>query len=132
MRRYSGAYVLEINEVLMAGPRPRQTLPTGAGVTRGCPTSPPGCAVRGRSPSPPARAPAPLQLRHNLGHEVAEVGWLLPDFVRYLDAHDCPTVTIEAALAWVQPPATGTPTTVGPRRMTAARGFARYLSGIDA
>ena len=23
-----------------------------------------------------------LQLRHSLGHEVAEAGWLLPDFVR--------------------------------------------------
>jgi integrase len=46
-----------------------------------------------------------------------------------------PTVTIEAALAWAQQapksPA-GRVTTIGPRRMTAARGFARYLSGIDA
>ena len=73
-----------------------------------------------------------LQLRHRLGHEVAEAGWLLPDFVRYLDAHECPTVTIQAALAWVQQSTTVTGTSVGPRRMTAARGFARYLSGIDA
>ena len=73
-----------------------------------------------------------LQLRHSLGHEVAEAGWLLPDFVRYLDAHDCPTVTIGAALSWVQQSTTVTGTSVGPRRMTAARGFARYLSGIDA
>lgn len=73
-----------------------------------------------------------LQLRHSLGHEVAEAGWLLPDFVRYLDAHDCPTVTIQTALEWAQTAATSTVTTMGPRRMTAARGFARYLSGIDA
>ena len=73
-----------------------------------------------------------LQLRHSLGHQVAEAGWLLPDLVRYLDAHDCPTVTIQAALDWAQHSATGRVTTVGPRRMTAARGFARYLSGIDA
>ena len=76
-----------------------------------------------------------LQLRHSLGHELAEAGWLLPGFVAYLDAHGLPTVTIEAALAWAQQapksPA-GRVTTVGPRRMTAARGFARYLSGIDA
>ncbi len=76
-----------------------------------------------------------LQLRHSLGHELAEAGWLLPGFVAYLDAHGLPTVTIEAALAWAQQapksPA-GQVTTVGPRRMTAARGFARYLSGIDA
>ncbi len=73
-----------------------------------------------------------LQLRHSLGHEVAEAGWLLPDFVRYLDTHDHPTVTIQAALNWAQHGEAGRVSTVGPRRMTAARGFARYLSGIDA
>ena len=76
-----------------------------------------------------------LQLRRSLGHEMAEAGWLLPGLVAYLDAHGLPTVTIEAALAWAQQapksPA-GQVTTVGPRRMTAARGFARYLAGIDA
>jgi integrase len=76
-----------------------------------------------------------LQLRHSLGHELAEAGWLLPGFVAYLDARGLPAVTIEAALAWAQQaprsPA-GRVTTIGPRRMTAARGFARYLSGIDA
>lgn len=72
-----------------------------------------------------------LQLRHSLGHELAEAGWLLPKFVAHLDAHDLQTVTIEAALAWSQQSGTGTVTSVGPRRMTAARGFARYLSGID-
>ena len=72
-----------------------------------------------------------LQLRHSLGHELAEAGWLLPGFVAYLDAHDLRTVTIEAALEWAQQSATGRVTTVGPRRMTAARGFARYLAGID-
>ena len=41
-------------------------------------------------------------------------------------------MTVEAALAWAQHSSTGTVTTVGPRRMTAARGFARYLAGIDA
>jgi integrase/recombinase XerD len=76
-----------------------------------------------------------LQLRHSLGHEMAEAGRLLPGLVAYLDARGLPTVTIEAALAWAQQapksPA-GRVTTIGPRRMTAARGFARYLSGIDA
>jgi integrase/recombinase XerD len=75
-----------------------------------------------------------LQLRHSLGHELAEAGWLLPGFVAYLDACGSPTITIEAALAWAQrapkSPA-GRVTTLGARRMTAARGFARYLSGID-
>ena len=75
-----------------------------------------------------------LRLRHSLGHEMAEAGRLLPGLVAYLDARGLPTVTIEAALAWAQQapksPA-GQVTTIGPRRMTAARGFARYLSGID-
>ena len=75
-----------------------------------------------------------LQLRRSLGHELTEAGWLLPSFVAYLEAHGLATVTVEAALTWAQQapssPA-GAVTTVGPRRMTAARGFARYLSGID-
>ena len=73
-----------------------------------------------------------LQLRRSLGHQMAEAAWLLPSFVAYLDAHGSPTVTIEAALAWAQEAATGNETSVGPRRMTAARGFARYLAGIHA
>ena len=43
-----------------------------------------------------------LQLRHRLGHELAEAVGCCPDFVRYLDAHGLPTVTIEAALDWAQ------------------------------
>jgi integrase/recombinase XerD len=72
-----------------------------------------------------------LQLRHSLGHHLAEAGWLLPSFVAYLDDHGLRTVTVEAALAWAQHSPTGRGTSVGPRRMTAARGFARYLSGLD-
>lgn len=71
-----------------------------------------------------------LQLRRSLGHELADVGRMLPNFVSYLDAQGSPTVTIEAALAWAQQPATDRITSVGSRRMTAARGFARYLAGI--
>jgi integrase len=75
-----------------------------------------------------------LDLRRSLGHQLAEAAWLLPGFVAYLDACGSPAVTIEAALAWAQQApksATGQMTTLGARRMTAARGFARYLSGID-
>lgn len=74
-----------------------------------------------------------LRLRRSLGHELAEAARLLPGFVAYLDAHGVRTVTIEAALGWAQQADTdGRVSTVGPRRMTAARGFARYLAGIDA
>lgn len=71
-----------------------------------------------------------LQLRRSLGHELADVSRLLPSFVAYLDAQGCSTVTIQAALEWAQQPATSRVTSVGSRRMTAARGFARYLAGI--
>ena len=40
-------------------------------------------------------------------------------------------MTIEAALAWAQQPDADPVTTVWPRRMTVAHGFARYLAGID-
>jgi integrase/recombinase XerD len=73
-----------------------------------------------------------LQLRRSLGHELAEAGRLLPKFVAYLDSQGIQTVTIEAALAWAQQSDTDRVSTVGPKRMTAARGFARYLTGIDA
>lgn len=73
-----------------------------------------------------------LQLRRSLGHDMAEAGWLLPGFVAYLDAHGSSTVTVEAALAWTQQSETGRVTTVGARRMSAVRGFARYLAGVDA
>src|ERR1019366_5847980 len=43
-----------------------------------------------------------LQLRHSLGHELAEAGWLLPGFVAYLAGCGSPTVTIAAALARAQ------------------------------
>jgi integrase len=73
-----------------------------------------------------------LKLRRSLGHELAEAARLLPGFVAYLEARDSRTVTIEVTLAWAQRANTeGRVTTTGPRRMTAARGFARYLAGID-
>ena len=73
-----------------------------------------------------------LQLRRSLGHELAEARWVLPGFVAYLDAHGLLTVTIDAALGWAQQSTPGRVTTFGPRRMTAVRGFARYLAGIHA
>lgn len=75
-----------------------------------------------------------LQLRHSLGHQLADAGRLLPSLVAHLDAQGLPTVTVEVALEWAQqtPHArSGQVSSVGSRRMTAVRGFARYLSGID-
>ena len=69
-----------------------------------------------------------LDLRHSLGHAVSDVGRLLPSFVAYLDERGQGTVTVRAALEWAQ---LGNGTSGVSRRMTAARGFARYLAGID-
>jgi len=78
-----------------------------------------------------------LRLRRSLGHDLADAGRLLPDFVAYLDERGEATVTVELALEWAQRsstdlgPSTGRVSTVGPRRLTAARGFARFLTGRD-
>lgn len=72
-----------------------------------------------------------LQLRRGLGHQIAEAAWLLPDFVGFLEGRGQRTVTIQATLAWIQHRQGEQVTTMPPRRMTAVRGFARYLSGID-
>jgi integrase/recombinase XerD len=72
-----------------------------------------------------------LQLRRSLGHQMAEAAWLLPDFVAFMEARGQTTVTIAAALAWVKHREGEVVTTVSPRRITAVRGFTRYLTGID-
>jgi len=73
-----------------------------------------------------------LRLRRSLGHELTEARRLLPRFVAYLESVGAPTVTIEATLAWAQQPGTDPATSVWPRRMTIARGFARHMASIDA
>ncbi len=49
-----------------------------------------------------------------------------------MEAEGLPTVTVAAALAWAHGPGAGPATSIPLRRMTIARGFARYLAGIDA
>lgn len=73
-----------------------------------------------------------LRLRRSLGHDLADAHRLLPRFVAYLDSIGASTVTIDAALAWAQTPAADSASSVWPRRMTVARGFARHMSGINA
>jgi len=72
-----------------------------------------------------------LQLRNLLGHELAEYHRLLPRFVAFLDDGGLETVTVAAALAWVTAPDVDPSSTVGSRRMTIARGFARHMAGLD-
>jgi integrase/recombinase XerD len=73
-----------------------------------------------------------LRLRNSLGYELAEHYRELPRFVAALDAAGLPTVTVAAALLWAQEPGVDPASSVAARRMTIARGFARYMAGIDA
>lgn len=73
-----------------------------------------------------------LALRNRLGHRLADAARVLPRFVAWMDASGQSTVTIAAALEWCQQqPSTGPDSVIWPHRMTAVRGFARYLAGID-
>jgi len=72
-----------------------------------------------------------LRLRRSLGHQLADPGRLLPRFVAFLDRQGLSTVTVAAAVEWATAPTTDPRSSVGPRRMTAVRGFSRYLAGID-
>jgi integrase len=73
-----------------------------------------------------------LRLRNSLGHDLAEHHRELPRFVAFLEAEGLPVVTVAAALAWAHGPDVDPATSIPPRRMTIARGFARYLAGLDA
>jgi hypothetical protein len=72
-----------------------------------------------------------LALRRSLGHKLDEHGRRLPSLVAYLEQTGNTTVTISAALAWAQLPDSDPGSSVWPRRMSIARGFARFMSGID-
>lgn len=73
-----------------------------------------------------------LQLRRNLGYKLADAARLLPRFVSWMEENGRSTVTIHNAIEWCQLQPAQPGSTVWPRRMTAVRGFARYLTGIDS
>ena len=73
-----------------------------------------------------------LRLRRSLGHDLAEAARLLPRFVAFFEAREAEFVTLAAALEWSLEPDAPAGSTVWGRRMTAVRGFARHLSGIDS
>jgi integrase len=72
-----------------------------------------------------------LALRRSLGHELADAARLLPRFVEHLEAKGAEFITVEAALAWSVQPDAGPGSTVRGRRMSAVRGFARFMTGVD-
>ncbi len=73
-----------------------------------------------------------LQLRRALGHKLDDAGRQLAKFVSYLDDIGAETVTVENALGFVLDPSLDPSTVTSSRRLTAVRGFARYLAGIDS
>jgi len=72
-----------------------------------------------------------LRLRRSLGHQLAEAAYLLPDLVAFMAERGETSVSVAAVLDWVKAREPEVVTIVSPRRVTVARGFARYLSGID-
>ena len=71
-----------------------------------------------------------LSLRRALGFQLANAGRLLGQFVGYLEAHGMDTITTEHALAWATQPA-GASAHWRAIRLSAVRGFAGYLHGLD-
>ncbi|MGB3187063.1 MAG: tyrosine-type recombinase/integrase [Ornithinimicrobium sp.] len=72
-----------------------------------------------------------LALRRALGYKLEAHGPLLLDFVEDLEQAGTSTITIEAALAWAMKPQRVAPYR-WKQRLTVIRGFARYLSALDA
>jgi integrase/recombinase XerD len=71
-----------------------------------------------------------LRLRRGLGFQLGRHGEVLPHFVAFVDAHGAATVTVELAAAWARLPEGLKPITVD-FRISAVRGFARYLHALD-
>ncbi len=73
-----------------------------------------------------------LGLRRSLGHKLVEAERQLRPFVAYLRSIGADTLTMDAALGFVLDPDLDPASSVPAKRLHAVRGFARYLSGIDA
>ena len=71
-----------------------------------------------------------LRLRRALGFQLGRHGESLPGFVAFLDANGAATITVEMAVAWARLPERIKPITVD-FRISAVRGFARYLHALD-
>jgi integrase/recombinase XerD len=71
-----------------------------------------------------------LAMRRSLGFKFAFQGYLLLQFVSYLEDRQAGALTIELAVAWATAPAHADPAWWG-QRLTVVRGFARHLHAID-
>ncbi len=72
-----------------------------------------------------------LQIRRALGYKLERTEKLLLQYLEYLDAHGSGTVTVENAVAWATLPEAGKDGHWWAFRLSAVRGFARYLHALD-
>ena len=82
-------------------------------------------------PKWPALVEDYLALRHNLGFDVEQLGWLLRNFARYAERteHRGP-LTVDLAVRWALSSGPGDPAR-GERRLWAVRQFARHRAVFD-
>ncbi len=73
-----------------------------------------------------------LRLRRALGHDLDDAGRQLAKFVVHMQRIGAQTITMETVLGFVLDPGLDPASTIPFRRLTAVRGFARHLSGVDA
>ena len=71
-----------------------------------------------------------LRLRRSLGFQLNFPGRSLPTLIEYIDAAGAETITTDLAIAWAKLPQDAQPLHWA-HRLSAARGFARYLQTID-
>lgn len=72
-----------------------------------------------------------LAIRRQLGFELKTAGRLLEDYVDFMARAGAPTITSELAVAWAKLPMDARPYRWR-QRLGIVRGFARYVSTIDA
>ena len=71
-----------------------------------------------------------LSLRRGLGYKLEDAARLLRSFVAFAERADAGTITTELALRWASQPQGSSPIWLA-HRLSAVRGFARYLHTID-
>ena len=71
-----------------------------------------------------------LELRRALGFRLQHLNWLVPDFLRYLEAHGAEFITVRRALDWARQPSDAHPSWWA-KRLSMVRGLARHLHAED-
>jgi len=72
-----------------------------------------------------------LSTRRSVGFKLRETEHMLRDYVAYLDRQEATTTTTDLALTWAKQPINVAPHRWY-QRLTAVRGFAKYLHALDA